>query len=317
MTLCPSLKLNNGYNIPQFGFGTFAASKEEVVDAVKAAFDAGYRHVDCAAAYGNEKEVGQAIAESMKKHGLKREDVFVTSKLWCDKHDPKDVLEACQESVKNFGLGYLDLYLVHWPVSFHFKEGTVPDFGDPNCFVYEYHKLEDTWGAMEKLIPTGLVKSIGISNFNKSQIERVLKSGKIVPAVLQVEVNLHNLNTKLIDFCHSKNIVVEGYSPFGNPGYTKDRTDFEQILKMKPVVEIAKKHNKTPAQVIIRHGLQRNVVVLAKSVTAERIRSNYDVFDFQLSKEEMNQLNKAGRNRRLFEIPGFATHPEYPYNDEF
>ncbi|KAM7532433.1 hypothetical protein Aperf_G00000133119 [Anoplocephala perfoliata] len=314
----PYLRLNSGYKIPQIGFGTFDAPKDVVGDAVKKAFDAGYLHIDCAALYGNEKEVGEAIAESMEKHGLKRKDIFITSKLWCDSHDPKDVRNACKDSLRKLGLDYLDLYLIHWPVSFHFKKGVPIDFNDPNCLVYEYHKLEDTWRAMEELVAFGHAKSIGVSNFNKHQIRHIVKHGTIVPAVNQVEVNLHWLNTRLIDYCRSKRIVIEGYSPFGSPGVAKSMNLLaEPILELKPVVEIAERHNVTPAQVIIRHGLQRNIVVLAKSVTAERIRSNFDVLDFKLSDEEMEQLNTAGRNKRLFEVLAYANHPEYPFSDEF
>ncbi|KAM7534418.1 hypothetical protein Aperf_G00000117197 [Anoplocephala perfoliata] len=138
-------KLINGFTIPQLGFGTFGAFKEVAASAVKEVFDVGYRLVDCAPAYGNEKEVEQGIAESMKKHGLKREDIFITSKLWCDKHDPKDVRKACENSLKNLGLDYLDLYLIHCPFSFHIKEGAKHDAADPNCLIFDDHKLEDTW----------------------------------------------------------------------------------------------------------------------------------------------------------------------------
>ncbi|KAM7534169.1 hypothetical protein Aperf_G00000116834 [Anoplocephala perfoliata] len=312
----PSLQLNSGYRIPQLGFGTFHPVKELVTDAVKEAIKAGYRHFDTAMIYGNEEEVGQGIAESMKKLDLKREDIFVTSKLFSDSHDPKKVRQACEDSLKRLGLDYLDLYLVHSPISFHFKEGTGLFSNDPDSFVFEYHKLEDTWSAMEELIPAGLVKSIGVSNYNKRQIERILEHCKIVPAVNQVEVNLHWLNTKLIEFCSSKNIVIEGYSPFGNPGLIKDQP--QPILELDAVTEIAKRHKVTPAQVVIRHGLQRNIVVLAKSVTAERIRTNFDVLGFELSEEEMNHLNKAGLNYRMGIPPaGLWSHPEYPFNEEF
>ncbi|KAM3179806.1 hypothetical protein ACTXT7_017560 [Hymenolepis weldensis] len=251
----------------------------------------------------------------MKKHNLKREDIFVTSKLWCDRHDPKDVKRSCEESVKNLGLEYLDLYLIHWPISFHYADGVGFDLGDPKTLVYEDHKIEDTWKEMEKLVPAGLAKSVGVSNFNKRQIEHIIKHGTMVPAVNQVEVNLHCLNTKLIDFCHSKGIVVEAYAPFGSPAVVKDQD--KPIMQLEAVVEIANKHKVTPAQVLVRHALQRNIVVIAKSVTPERIYKNHDVMDFELTKEEMDKLNGAGMNKRLFDVPAFAGHPEYPFHDEF
>ncbi|VDK24473.1 unnamed protein product [Taenia asiatica] len=265
--------------------------------------------------YDNEKEVGAAIASSMKKHNLKREDIFLTSKLWCDKHAPEDVRKACKQSVKNFGLQYLDLYLIHFPVSFKLKEGEAFDVNGPNAVTFEYHKLEDTWKAMEEMVAAGLVKSIGVSNFNKRQIECILASCMIPPAVNQVEVNIHCLNTKLIEFCHSKSILIEGYSPIGSPGFIQGKD--KPLLQEENVVEIANNHKKTPAQVLLRHGLQRGIVVLIKSVTPERIKSNFDVFDFELTDSEMEKLNKTGSNKRYFLFSALQNHPEYPFHDEY
>ncbi|EUB55282.1 Estradiol 17 beta-dehydrogenase [Echinococcus granulosus] len=292
----PSLLLNSGHKIPQLGFGTFDAPKEVVTEAVEVAISAGFRHIDCAMIYGNEKEVGAAITTSIKRHNLRREDIFP----FCDKHAPKDVRAACELSVENFGLQYLDLYLIHFPATFKIKEGVSFNIDDPNSVVFEYHKIEDTWNAMEELVSAGLVKSIGVSNFNKRQIERILASCTIPPAVNQVEVNIHWLNTKLIEFCHSKNILVEGYSPLGCPGIT-------EYIHEENVIEIARKHKKTPAQVLLRHGLQRGIVVLVKSVTFERIKSNFDVFNFELTNEEMEVLNKTGPNKRIFTISAWFT----------
>ncbi|KAL5106889.1 Estradiol 17 beta-dehydrogenase 5 [Taenia crassiceps] len=310
-----SLSLNSGYEIPQLGFGTFWAPQNVVTNAVEVALDVGYRHIDCAMIYGNEKEVGEGIATSMKRLNLKREDIFVTSKLWCDKHAPEDVRAACELSVKNFGLRYLDLYLMHFPASLKYKDGVPFDIHDANTFDFEYHKIEDTWKAMEELVSAGLVKSIGVSNFNKRQLERILVSCRIPPAVNQVEVNIHCPNTKLIDYCHSKNIVVEGYSPLGSPGFMEGKA--KPLVEDECVGEIARKHKKTPAQVLLRHGLQRGIVVLVKSVTPERIKSNFDVFDFELTDEEMAKLSSMKSIGRIIRWPGFEKHPEYPFHDEY
>ncbi|VDM22179.1 unnamed protein product [Hydatigera taeniaeformis] len=309
------LLLNSGYRIPQLGFGTFWAPRDVVAAAVESALNVGYRHIDCAMIYGNEKEVGEGIASSMKKLNLKREDIFVTSKLWCDKHAPEDVRKACEQSIKNFGLQYLDLYLIHFPGSIKYKEGVPFDHNDPNSFELEYHKIEDTWKAMEELVTVGLVKSIGVSNFNKRQLERILASCTIPPAVNQVEVNIHCPNKKLIAFCHSKNIVVEGYSPLGSPGFMREKV--KPLVEDKKAVEIAHKHKKTPAQVLLRHGLQRDIVVLVKSVTPEHIRSNFDVFDFELSDAEMEELNTIESSGRIIWWPWISKHPEYPFRDEY
>ncbi|KAL5964684.1 15-anhydro-D-fructose reductase [Taenia solium] len=265
--------------------------------------------------YANEKEVGAAIATAMQKHDLKREDIFVTSKLLCEKHALENVRKSCEISIENLGTQYLDLYLIHSPASFSYKEGFEFDVHDPNSIVFINYKIEDTWRAMEELVSIGLVKSIGVSNFNKRQIERILESCTIPPAVNQVEVNIHWLNTKLIEFCLSKNILVEGYAPLGSPGLMKGKV--RPLLEEESVVEIAHKHKKTPAQVLLRHGLQRGIIVIVKSVTPDRIRSNFDVFDFELTGEEMEKLNKAGSNKRLFVFDSLANHPEYPFYDEY
>ncbi|KAL5106565.1 Aldo-keto reductase family 1 member B1 [Taenia crassiceps] len=297
----PSLLLNSGYRIPQLGFGTFDAPKEVVYKAVEVAIDAGYRHIDCAMFYENEKEVGAAIASSMRKHDLKREDIFLASKLWCDNHAPEDVCKACKQSVENFGL--------------QLKEGASFDVNGPNSVTFEYHKLEDTWKAMEEMVAAGLVKSIGVSNFNKRQIECILASCTIPPAVNQVEVNIHCLNTKLIQFCHSRNILIEGYAPIGSPGFIHGKD--KPLLQEENVIEIAHRHKKKPAQVLLRHGLQRDIVVLIKSVTPERIKSNFDVFDFELTSAEMEKLNKTGSRKRTFLFSSLEKHPEYPFHDEY
>ncbi|EUB55280.1 Prostaglandin-E(2) 9-reductase [Echinococcus granulosus] len=277
MNLNPSLLLNSGHTIPQLAFGTFDAireSKGNMTRAVEVAMSVGYHHFDCAMFYRNEKEVGAAIESSMRKYNVKREDIFVTSKLMCEKHAPEDVRKSCETSLANLGMQYLDLYLIHFPTSFKYKEGVEFDVHDPNSIVFECCKLEDTWKAMEELVSAGLVKSIGVSNFNKRQMEVILEACAIPPAVNQVEVNIHWLNTKLIEYCESRKIVVEGYAPLGSPGLMKGKV--KSLLEEENVVEIARKHGKAPAQVLLRHGLQRGIVVIVKSVTPERIKANFD-----------------------------------------
>lgn len=314
MSPAPCLKLNSGHQIPQLGFGTFNPYPENVDEAVEVAIDVGYRHIDCAMIYGNEKEVGEGIARSLKKHNLKREDLFITSKLWCDKHAPEDVPKACEQSIRDLGVNYLDLYLIHYPVSFHEKEGVPYDLDDPATVVYEHRKLEDTWKAMEGLVSAGLVKSIGVSNFNRRQVERILQSCSIAPAVNQVEVNLHWLNTKLIEYCHAKDIQVEAYSPFCCPGLVQGAV--RPLLEDPTVAAIARRHKRTPAQVILRHALQRGLVVLTANLVPEFIRSNFDVFGFVLTEDEMQQLNSVGSNRRVLPFLVASKHPEYPFLEE-
>ncbi|VDL95819.1 unnamed protein product [Schistocephalus solidus] len=264
----PFLTLNSGYKMPQVGLGTFMAAPNEVENAVLAAIDTGYRHIDCAHIYGNECEVGKALKTRLDDGTIKREDVFITSKLWCNAHRLKDVRPACEESLRKLGLEYLDLYLVHWPVSFN----VMP--------------LEETWKVrgMENLVEAGLVRSIGVSNFNKSQIDRILAICKIPPAVNQIEVSVNWLNEKMVEFAHSKGIQITAYAPFGSPGvmlcfplllvYARDAPP---LLEEEFVKKIASAHGKTPAQVLIRHAIQRNLIVIPKSKNVKRIEANFDV----------------------------------------
>uniref|UniRef100_A0A0X3PHB8 1,5-anhydro-D-fructose reductase n=2 Tax=Schistocephalus solidus TaxID=70667 RepID=A0A0X3PHB8_SCHSO len=310
----PFLTLNSGYKMPQVGLGTFMAAPNEVENAVLAAIDTGYRHIDCAHIYGNECEVGKALKTRLDDGTIKREDVFITSKLWCNAHRLKDVRPACEESLRKLGLEYLDLYLVHWPVSFNIKEGRNFSRDDPDVLEYEQVPLEETWKGMENLVEAGLVRSIGVSNFNKSQIDRILAICKIPPAVNQIEVSVNWLNEKMVEFAHSKGIQITAYAPFGSPGVMADAPP---LLEEEFVKKIASAHGKTPAQVLIRHAIQRNLIVIPKSKNVKRIEANFDVFDFTLTTAEMEILKAHSRNCRLFKIPSMAGHPEYPFNDEF
>nr|VZI04738.1 unnamed protein product [Spirometra erinaceieuropaei] len=185
------------------------------------AIDAGCRHIDCAHIYRNEVEVGRSLKAKFDDGTVKREDMFITSKLWCDSHRLKDVRPACEESLRRLGLEYLDLYLVHLPVSFQLMKGKQFSPLDRSVLEFEDVPLEETWKGMEELVEAGLVRSIGISNFNKAQIDRVLASCKIPPAINQIEVSVNWMNQKLIDYCHSKGIHITAYAPFGSPSFIK------------------------------------------------------------------------------------------------
>nr|CAH7752802.1 unnamed protein product [Callosobruchus chinensis] len=218
----PKIKLNNGLEIPAFGLGTWKSKPGEVEQAVKDAIDLGYRHIDCAYVYGNEKEVGAALKAKLNDGTVKREDLWVTSKLWNAFHRPDLVEKALKESLKNLQLDYLDLYLIHWPVAY---------------------KYVDTWKALEECVRKGLTKSIGLSNFNSKQIERVLSIATIKPVMDQVECHPYLNQKKLIEFCRSKNIAVTGYSPLEDP----------QLLDDPKLKQLADKYKKTPAQILLRY----------------------------------------------------------------
>uniref|UniRef100_A0A5K3FNR7 Aldo_ket_red domain-containing protein n=2 Tax=Mesocestoides corti TaxID=53468 RepID=A0A5K3FNR7_MESCO len=264
--------------------------------------------------YENEEEIGSGISKALLSKGLAREDLFITTKLWCDKHAPEDVRPACEQSLKRLGLEYLDLYLIHLPTAFHTKPGEKMNPDGTGNVIFEKQSLENTWKAMECLVAAGLVKSIGVSNFNRKQLDRIMSAGSIVPAVNQIEVNVDFMNTKLIEYCWSKGINIEAYGVLGNPGVMGARKP--PLLEQPFIKKIAAAHNKTPAQILLRHGLQRGLVVLCKSVTPSRLELNFNVLDFELSEEEMKILNTSGRNIRTFDIPAIKDHPEYPHKEE-
>lgn len=251
-----TLELRDGHEIPRIGLGVFQAKAGgETRAAVRSALELGYRHVDTARVYNNERDVGQAIAES----GIPREQIFVTTKLWNSDHGYEAALKACQGSLQRLGLAYVDLYLIHWPVQGLRKE---------------------TWRALVKLREDGLCRSIGVSNYMIRHLEELRAASEIQPAVNQVEVSPFCTRSELRAYCREQGIVVEAYSPL-----TKGlRLDHPAIVGM------ARKYGRSPAQILIRWALQREMVVLPKSVKPERIRENAAVLDFAIAAEDMDAL---------------------------
>src|SRR3954469_6705916 len=263
--------LNNGVKMPWLGFGVFKVQEgEEVVQSVKTALEVGYRSIDTAAIYGNEEGVGKAIAES----NVPREELFVTTKLWNGDQGYESALTAFETSMDKLGLDYLDLYLIHWPV--------------PSKGLY----LE-TWKALEKLYKDGRVRAIGVSNFNVNHLEDLLANCEIKPMVNQVEYHPVFNQTELHDFCKKNEIQLEAWSPLMQGG----------LLEEPVLVEIANKYNKSTAQVIIRWDIQTGVVTIPKSVKPHRIAENADIFDFELSQEDMDKINALNQDKRMFADP--------------
>lgn len=258
------IKLNNGVEIPILGLGTYQmASGREAKKAMLSALEAGYRHIDTAKIYGNEGDVGKAI----RKSGLPREEIFVTTKLWNADHGYHKTQKACERSLKLMGLSYIDLYLIHWPV----KDIRM-----------------ETWRAMEQLHVQGKCRAVGVSNYMIGHLEELLKSSSIIPAVNQVEFHPYLFLEDLLRFCREYKIQLEAYSPL-----TKGRK-----LNDPKLISIASKYSKRPAQILIRWALQHEIVVLPKSSRRERILENADVFDFSLSEEDMNALDSFNENFR-------------------
>ncbi|XP_066264927.1 aldo-keto reductase family 1 member B1-like [Branchiostoma lanceolatum] len=315
----PAVRLCTGASMPLLGLGTSSVygRQNDCYRAVKTALQMGYRHFDTAEYYKNEKEIGQALQENFTT-GLKREEVFVTSKLWNTRHHPDDVLPACQSSLTDLGLDYLDLYLMHFPVAFARGDNLLPYDDKGQIITLDIHFME-TWKAMEKLVDAGRVKAIGVSNFNISQMEEVLTNGRIKPAVNQIESHPYLGCHRLLEFCTAKGVVMTAFCPMGRPGSQEAKEYGVGSLLEDPVImEISKKHGKTPAQVCLKWQVQRNVVVIPKSVTPARIQENCQLFDFELSEDDMSAINKLDKNARIVGLNWECkTHPLWPFNEDF
>ncbi|KAK1624430.1 NADP-dependent oxidoreductase domain-containing protein [Colletotrichum phormii] len=287
MPLATHFTLNTGAKIPAVGFGTWQAGAHEVERAVETALRSGYRHIDCAAIYRNEAEVGEGI----RKSGVPRSEIFVTGKLWNTKHAPEDVESGVDKTLKDLGTDYLDLFLMHWPVAFKPSDKWFPI--DSNG-VFELADIDpaETWAAMEKLVQSGKVRAIGVSNFTKQRIEDLLTKTKTVPAVNQIEAHPYLQQPDLLEFCKSKGIQLAAYSPLGNNQTGEPRTVDDPL-----VGELGKKLGIDGGQLLAIWGVQRGTVVLPKSVTPSRIESNFKVQE--LPADAFAQLNGLERNKRF------------------
>uniref|UniRef100_A0A1A9W751 NADP-dependent oxidoreductase domain-containing protein n=1 Tax=Glossina brevipalpis TaxID=37001 RepID=A0A1A9W751_9MUSC len=317
MVFVHSVKLNNGYEMPILGLGTWGSPKGEVAQAVKDAIDIGYRHIDCAHIYENEHEVGEGVEAKIKEGVVKREDLFITSKLWNTFHRPDLVRSACEKTLKNLKLNYIDMYLIHWPMGFK-EDGELFPVDENGKTAFSSVDYVDTWKEMESLVKDGLVKSIGLSNFNKRQIERVLSIATIIPTNNQVECHPYLTQKKLTAYCKSKNIVVTAYSPLGSPNRPWAKAGDPVLMEDPKIVAIAEKYSKTTAQVLIRYQIQRGNIVIPKSVNKNRIASNFDVFGYELSDADMQAIDGFDCNGRFVALTHLHGHPHHPFeNDEY
>ncbi|MEE6453074.1 aldo/keto reductase [Gottfriedia acidiceleris] len=263
------VKLNNGLEMPVIGLGVFQVEDGQVViDSVKAAIRNGYRSIDTAAIYHNEEGVGQGIREALLENGLKREDLFITSKVWNADLGYQSTIDAFELSMKKLGLEYLDLYLIHWPVA---------------------GKYVESWKALETLYKDGKVKAIGMSNFQIHHLKEVMANAEIMPMINQVELHPMLSQVELREFLKANSIQVEAWAPLMQG----------QLFENETLLQIANKHNKSVAQVVLRWHLQNDVVIIPKSIKEHRIQENANIFDFELTEEDMNQINSLNQNHRV------------------
>jgi len=319
MAAIPNITMSNGTTIPQFGLGTWKSKPGEVEAAVKAAIDCGYRHIDCALVYGNENEVGAAIAAKIAEGVVTRKDLFITSKVWNTFHSKSKVMVCLKQTLESLRVDAVDLLLVHWPMGLDESDDKelFPKSADGK-FMYSDVDFSETWEGMEEAYELGLAKAIGISNFNSKQIEQLLEKAKVAPMMHQFEVHPYFNNEKLINFCHSKGIPVTAYSPLGSPDRPWAKPDDPVLLQDPAVLAIASKHGKSSAQVLIRFAIQRGIVVIPKSVTPSRIASNMEVFDFELSADDMKTIMGFDRaDGRACHLIWMNDHPHWPFHEEF
>lgn len=309
----PALTLRSGDVLPAVGLGLWKIDTERVASIVYEAVRAGYRHFDCASDYGNERETGAGLRRAIDDGLCRRQDLWITSKLWNTYHRREHVEPALRRSLSDLGLEYLDAYLIHFPIALRyvpFEERYPPGwFFDPDAespkMEFDPVSVAETWQGIEDLKEAGLVRNIGVCNFGTALLRDLLSYADDPPAMLQVESHPYLVQDKLLRFCQENSIVYTAFSPLGALSYfSLGMADKDESLLEVPVIkQIAAAHEKTPAQVLLRWGVQRGTAVIPKTSNPERLRENLDLFDFELTDDQMQQIGSLDRGRR-FNDPG-------------
>lgn len=295
--------------MPALGLGTWMSAPGEVGAAVTKAIEFGYRHIDCAAIYGNEAEIGQALADVIARGVVRRDQLWITSKLWNDAHAPSEVGAALSQTLSDLRLEYLDLYLVHWPVAM--KKGVkMPQKGDDLIPLSELPLIE-TWKALEACVGQGKTRHIGVSNFSSKKVEDLVQASEVKPAVNQVELHPYLQQRTLIEACQRLGVVMTAYSPLGSkerPSVMKQEGE-PIVLEDPTILEIASRHQASPAQVLIAWALGRGTSVIPKSTKAHRIEENFASAQLELSEQDMSAIAALDKHRRyldgsVWEVPG-------------
>jgi len=307
------LSLNTGRTLPTIGFGMWQVDEAVAADVVMGATRCGYRHFDCACDYGNEAAAGAGLRKAIDEGICVREDLRIASKLWNTYHRREHVRRAVERSLRDLRLDYLDLYLIHFPIATKFvpfEDRYPPEwFYQPDApsprMELDRVPISETWQAMEELVEAGLVRDIGVCNFGTSLLRDLLTYAQIRPAVLQVELHPYLTQEKLLRFCRDAEIAVTAFSPLGALSYFSQgmAEKSESVIETKVVRDIARRHGRTPAQVVLRWGVQRGTAIIPKTSRPERMKENLAIFDFRLTDDELNAINGLNRNHR-FNDPG-------------
>lgn len=302
-----NIKLNSGYEIPILGLGTWKSGKGEVYRAIREAIKIGYRHFDCAHIYGNETEIGEALADAVAVGDVNRTELFITSKLWNDSHAPADVEPALRATLNDLRLDYIDLYLIHWPVAV--RKGAISDLNDSDFISLKILPISDTWKEMERLAGLGLAKSIGVSNFSIEKIEEMKNYASIMPAVDQVESHPFLQQDDLIEYAHNNGIAITAYAPLASRDRPDNLKSFNepQLLEHPVILAVADKHHATPAQILIAWQIQRDIIVIPKSTSEQRLKENYDAQNIHLDSNDMLEINKLNKDYRYVTAKPFVS----------